>query len=49
MELKDLMENGTAVENKVIAFEIRALICDVCGIVGHTSSYGCTKCVEVGK
>ncbi|KAI8119858.1 hypothetical protein CVS40_8792 [Lucilia cuprina] len=54
-ELKELTENGIVIENKIIGFEVRAVICDapakafVCGIVGHTSSHGCTKCTQVGK
>ena len=50
MELKDLMEDGIAIENKG-----RALTYDApakgfaCGIIGRTSSYGCTKCIQVDK
>uniref|UniRef100_A0A0K8VNS4 Transposase domain-containing protein n=1 Tax=Bactrocera latifrons TaxID=174628 RepID=A0A0K8VNS4_BACLA len=52
-ELKDLLNNGILFENKIIAFEIRALICDApakafaCGIPGHTSYHGCTKCIQI--
>lgn len=54
-ELKTLTENGIKIKNKEIKLRIRAFICDapakafLCGIVGHTSVHGCSKCVQVGK
>lgn len=55
IEVKDLLENGLEVNDKTVKFSLRACIFDapaksfVCGIVGHTSFHGCTKCVQVGK
>lgn len=55
LEAKNLSENGLNINNKKILFKIRAFIFDapaksfVCGIVGHTSLRGCTKCVQTGK
>lgn len=54
-EMKLINENGINIDKKRISFKIRAIICDapakafVCGIVGHTSSHGCSKCVQIAK
>ncbi|KAI8120435.1 hypothetical protein CVS40_8255 [Lucilia cuprina] len=53
--MKNLIENGIEFEGKIIELKIRAIACDspakafICGIFGHTSSHGCTKCVQVGR
>lgn len=54
MEVKDLLQNGLYINNKKVSFKLGAFICDapaksfVCGIVGHTSLRGCTKCIQTG-
>lgn len=55
VEAKDLLENGLEINNKKVQMQIRAIICDapaksfVCGITGHTSLRGCTKCIQIGQ
>lgn len=54
-EMIFINENGIEIGNKIIKLQIRAIICDspakafLCGIMGHTSSHGCSKCVQVAK
>jgi len=59
--LKDLVDEVKALESKVlldgkfVKINFRSLICDtpaksfVCGIPGHSSSHGCSKCTQVAK
>jgi len=54
-ELSDLTINGITISNKKVNLEHRAVACDaparafVTGTPGHTSSPGCTKCLQVGR
>lgn len=55
LETKDIIDNGIRIDHKILQLKIRAIVCDspakafLCGIFGHTSSHGCTKCVQVAK
>lgn len=54
-EISDLKDNGIIIKDEKVDVKIRALICDapakafVCGIRGHMSLVGCTKCQQVGQ
>lgn len=54
-EMKDIKENGVLVAEHHLSVEIRAVVCDapakafICGVPGHVSFHGCTKCTQVGK
>lgn len=54
-EMSDIIKNGFYINSKRIAVNIRAFICDapakafVCGIRGHVSSNGCTKCQQIAQ
>lgn len=53
--MKYLQENGTNFDGKRYEFKIDCFICDASarsylkGTVGHTSKYGCERCVIVGR
>lgn len=54
-EYKALQRNGFRVCEGHLKVSIRAFICDaparsfICGIKGHTSFNGCTKCHQIGR
>lgn len=53
--MTEILKNGILFENKRIEVRIRYIICDtparayICGIKGHTSKSGCTKCTQEAK
>lgn len=54
-EMKVLGTEGMNLNNRAIRVAIRAFICDaparsfICGVMGHNSFHGCTRCTQVGK
>ncbi|XP_073841182.1 uncharacterized protein [Musca autumnalis] len=54
-EFSDLQMSGIFLKGKKINIHLRAIICDapakafVCGIKGHNSFNGCTKCQQIGE
>lgn len=54
-EITCLSQTGICIKNKTVRLTLRAVVCDapatsfICGTVGHTSSYGCSKCTQVAK
>ena len=53
-ELEDLLCNGISIRDSDCEVVVNALICDsparafVCGVKGHNSYYGCSKCEQKG-
>lgn len=49
------LKGGIILNNKKLNIVLRCLTCDtpakdyVCGVPGHTSSHGCTKCTQISK
>lgn len=50
-----LLKYQFVLKEKTIKFKFRCLTCDtpakafICGVPGHTSMHGCTKCTQVAK
>lgn len=55
LEMKNIMCSGIELEGKILQLKVRAIVCDspakafLCGIPGHTSSHGCSKCIQVAQ